>query len=103
MALSEDKSRLLVKMEKEEFRAVIKHFFIKGFSASEVKVELDSVHGNSAPHFSTISRWINEFKMGRKSTQDEPRSGRPKSATTEENVRKVHHKCLRAVERKSGR
>jgi len=38
-------------MEKNEFRAVIKHFFLKKKTAMEIKAELDEVHGDSAPSY----------------------------------------------------
>ena len=38
--------------------------------------------------------WAAEFKRGRKSLGDDERSGRPKTATTDENVVKVHQMVL---------
>ena len=77
-------------MEKLEIRAVIKYFFLKGLTATEIKSELDSTMAESAPSFTTVKRWVADFKRGRSSTQDEARSGRPKTATTEEMIEKVH-------------
>lgn len=77
-------------MDSKEFRAVIKHFHLKGFSAREVKTELDGVHGDASPSFATVKRWIAEFKKGRRSIEDLPRPGRPKSVTHPENVMEVH-------------
>ncbi|XP_025269033.1 protein GVQW3-like [Camponotus floridanus] len=76
-------------MDKKEFRAVIKHFFLKGKTATQIQAELQEVHGTSTPSLPTISFWVNEFKRGRTNTDDEPRSGRPKTATNEEMVSKV--------------
>ena len=42
------------KREKSEFRAVIKHLCLKGLTPKEIKVELDEVHGTSAPVFETV-------------------------------------------------
>ena len=36
-------------MEKFFYRSIIKHFFMKGFTAKQIKEELDLVHGDSAP------------------------------------------------------
>jgi len=49
-------------MEKNEFRAVIKHLRMKGLT-KEIKAELDNVHNISA--FATVYNWVNEFKHGR--------------------------------------
>ena len=38
----------------------------------------------------TVKNWFNEFQRGRTSVFDEPRPGAPKTATTEDNVTKIH-------------
>ena len=63
-------------MEKNEFRPVIKHLHMKGLTPKEIKAELDNVYSTSAPAFTTVYNWVNEFKRGRTSTCDTPRSGR---------------------------
>jgi len=77
-------------MEKNEFRAVIKHFFLKKKTAIEIKAELDEVHGDSAPSYKTVCFWVNEFKRGRMSTNDEQRCGCPSEVTTPEIIEKIH-------------
>lgn len=77
-------------MDKTEFRAVIKHFHLKGLKPKEIKAELDEVHGTSAPSFATVCNWTNEFKRGRTSTQDEHRPGRPVEVTTPEMIDRIH-------------
>ena len=64
-------------MEKNEFRAVIKHFYLKKWTAAQIKIELDDVHGDCAPSLKTVYYWIGEFKHGRTATEDEARPGRP--------------------------
>ena len=44
--------------------------------------------------FSTIKKWAAEFKRGRTSLEDDPREGRPKSATIPEIIEQVHDKVL---------
>jgi len=51
-------------MEKNKFRAVIKHFYLKKWTVAQIKAELNEVHGNSAPALKIIYFWINEFKRG---------------------------------------
>ena len=41
-------------MEKNEFRAVIKHFVSKGNTKKEIKAELDKVHSTFARSFETV-------------------------------------------------
>lgn len=82
-------------MENKEFRAVIKHFYMKGYTPQLIKDELDSVHGDNAPSYSTVKSWVQQFKMGRSSTEDEQRSGRPKTATTIENIRKIFNEVTK--------
>ncbi|EGI68332.1 Histone-lysine N-methyltransferase SETMAR [Acromyrmex echinatior] len=77
-------------MEKNEFRAVIKHLHMKGLTPKKIKAELDNVHSISAPAFATVYNWVNKFKRGHTSTCDAPRSGRPIEATTPEIIDKVH-------------
>ena len=60
-------------MEKNEFRAVIKHQHMKGLMPKEIKAKLDNIHNISAPAFATVYNWVNEFKRGT-STCDIPRS-----------------------------
>ena len=41
-------------MEKSEFRAVIKHLYLKGITPKGIKAELDEVYGTSIPVFATV-------------------------------------------------
>lgn len=83
-----------VKMEKIGHRYVIQYFYLKGLSPTNIKAELDSTLGESAPSFRTVKFWVAEFKRGRTSCQDEHRSGRPNEVTTPEMVKKIHKAVL---------
>ena len=65
---------------------------MKDNAPTQIKDELGSVHRDSAPSFTTVTFWAAEFKRDRKSLElgDDERSGRPKTATTDENIAKVH-------------
>jgi histone-lysine N-methyltransferase SETMAR len=83
-----------LKIDKIEYRAVIK-FFVKEDSApNEIHSKFIKVYGDSSPSFSTIKKWTAEFKRGRTSLEDGPREGRPKSATTPEITEQVHDMVL---------
>ena len=82
-------------MEKIEYRAVIKFLHLKGKKTQEIKDELDSVYGEASPSFTTVKHWVAEYKRGRTSIFDEERSGRPKTATTDEMVDLVHQTVMK--------
>lgn len=81
-------------MEKLEYRAVIKYLYLKGNTPTQIKEELDTVYGDSAPSFTTVKFWAAEFKRGRISLADDERSGRPKTATASDNIKKIHQMVL---------
>ncbi|XP_065658445.1 histone-lysine N-methyltransferase SETMAR-like [Hydra vulgaris] len=55
---------------------------------------MDSVYGDSAPSFTTVKFWAAEFKCDCQSLGDDEHSGCPKTATTDENIAKVHQLVL---------
>jgi len=83
-----------MEMDKFEYGAVIKYLFLKGKTPRQIKDELNSVYGDSAPSFTTVKSWAAEFKRSRKSLGDDERSQRPKTVTTDENIAKVHEMVL---------
>ena len=60
--------------------------------SGELKIHEDFMKTleNESPSYSTVKKWAAEFKLGRESIDDDPRSGHPKDATTDENVEIVH-------------
>lgn len=83
-----------MELSRENFRAIIFYNFRRQLSQQECLAELVSVFGNEAPHQSTISRWYGEFKRGRISLSDDPRTGPPTTAVTQENVDAVRKLIL---------
>ncbi|KAG5307707.1 SETMR methyltransferase, partial [Acromyrmex insinuator] len=73
-----------------DFRSLIKHYFLRGKMAKETKEKLDKYYVANTPSDYTVKYWFREFRGGRNSTTDEVRSGRPSDAVTEENVKKIH-------------
>lgn len=43
----------------------------------------------AAPHYTTVTRWVNEFAEGRDLIEDRKRNGRPVSETTMQNVDRI--------------
>jgi transposase len=76
--------------DKIEFRAVIKFFVKEGLTPNEIHSKFIKVYGDSSPSFSKSKKWAAEFRRGLTSLEDDPREGRPKSATTPEIIEQVH-------------
>jgi histone-lysine N-methyltransferase SETMAR len=83
-----------LKMGKIEYRAVIKLFVKEGLTPNEIHSKFIKVYRDSSPSFSTIKEWAAEFKRGHTSLEDDPREGRPKSATPPEIIEQVHDMIL---------
>jgi len=81
-------------MDKIEYRAVTKFFVKEGSTPNEIHSKFINFYGDSSPLFSTITKWAAEFKRGRTSLEDDPREGRPKSATTSKFMEQVHDMVL---------
>jgi transposase len=81
-------------MDKIEYCPVIKFFVKEGLMPNEIHSEFIKVYGDSFSSFSTIKKWAAEFKRGRTCLEDDPREGRPKSATTPEIIEQVHDMVL---------
>jgi histone-lysine N-methyltransferase SETMAR len=81
-------------MDKIEYRAVINFFVKEGVTPNKIHSKFINVYGNSSTSFSTIKKWAAEFKRGRTSLEDDPREGRPKSATTPDIIEHVHDMVL---------
>lgn len=65
-------------------------FALKGDSATEIFENLQIVYSNSTPSFNTFSGWVNEFKWGRQTVEDEPRPGRPICVSDEVMCKNIH-------------
>ena len=72
-----------------EWRAFVKFSVKLNRSPTDIISDLKEVMGDNAPHNATIYRWIERFRAGNQSCEDEARSGRPKSSRTDENVATV--------------
>lgn len=72
-----------------EQRCAIRFCFKLGHSATETFQKLQQAYGDSVLSRAQVFRWFKEFSEGREAIEDEPRSGRPSTAKTDENVIKV--------------
>ena len=72
-----------------EIRAVIKFLTPEGNNVRNIHQRLFNVYGDRSPGYSTVARWVADFKHGRNSLNDEPRSERPADMTTIENMNAI--------------
>ena len=77
------------KMEREEFRVVIKHCVKKKMSGKEIVKELSDTWGRDCIKPSTVYKWVVQFKQGRTSTCSDVSRSPPKTAITPENISAV--------------
>ena len=81
-------------MDKIWHRGVIRYLQKKGLTTKKIRTDMVSTLGNDALALSTVKKWAAEFKRGRESLEDDPRSGRPSTATTQENVDRIHQMVM---------
>lgn len=79
-----------MKMEKTEFRVLIKHYFLRGKTIKQTEEKLKKYYGDAAPSHGMVHKWFTEFRLGRMTTNDAERPGRPIEVTTEAMVNKIH-------------
>ena len=73
-------------VDKIEHRSVIKFLTLEGESPINIFNRMQKVYEDSSPSYSTVKKWAAEYKRGRKSLEDDPRSGRPAEACTQQNI-----------------
>ena len=78
-------------MEKIEYRAYIKTRCQLGIPATGLHSELVSVHGTNAPQYRTVAKWAALYRAVRESLEDDPRIGRPITASGAPNVERIRN------------
>ena len=61
-----------LKIDKIEYRAVIKFFVKEGLTPNEIHSKFVKVYEESSPSFSTIKKWTAQFKSGCTSLEVDP-------------------------------
>lgn len=65
-------------VSKEEYRAVVRFCVLRGLENRVISEQLVEAYGSNAPAESTVRKWARQFRLGRESVEDDPRSGRPR-------------------------
>lgn len=76
-------------MSAENFRFYIKVRTALNIPSWTIHEELNSVYGDQAPSLRTVERWFKLFREGREETEDKPRSGRPITESTSDNIERI--------------
>ena len=69
--------------------AVIEFLVKEEIPAAHIHHRLQCVYGDVCMGASSVRRWVKHFKDGNTGIQDQPRSGRPRTASTEPNKKRV--------------
>jgi hypothetical protein len=72
---------------------VTTYIFLKG-NCQKVCDDISITLGNEHPDYSTVKNWVDGFKTGHVSTEDEERSGRTTQDTVPENLDAFHSMIL---------
>ena len=69
--------------------ASVKFCFLLGKSAAETVAILQAAYKDAAMSNTRVYEWFWRFKSGQMSLEDSPRSGRPSTSRTDENIAKI--------------
>lgn len=75
-----------MELNREHLRAIIYYNYKKKMTRQECLTDMVNVLGDKSVSKSTVEYWYREFTRNRKSIEDDPRSGRPVTATDDETV-----------------
>ncbi|PSN41578.1 hypothetical protein C0J52_17894 [Blattella germanica] len=81
--------RMLQSSTCEEQRSIVRFLWVKGHKPSEIHWDMRGMYGDDCMDRSNVSRWCIFFQEGRVNLSDSPRSGRPTTAATPQNVRGI--------------
>lgn len=81
-------------MDKTEYRVIIKYLVRKKQNATQIYKELCDVYEDSAPSRRTVDFWVGEYRRGRQSFEDNPRSGAPSTSVNDETIQAVEMRVM---------
>ena len=78
----------------KEQRVCIKVCFLLGKTAAETVTMLREAFKEEALSQARVYEWVSWFKRGDMSLEDQPRSGRPSTSRTDENIQKIRNATM---------
>jgi len=73
----------------KEQRVCIRFCFLWGKTAAETVAMLREAFQEEALSQAKVYEWFSRFRRGDMLLEDQPRSGRPSTSTTDENIKKI--------------
>jgi len=73
-------------MDKLCLRSYIKTRWLLGLTATQIYNELTTAYIQDVVSYRTVARWVERFSNEREGLEDDPRSGRPITAVTQQNI-----------------
>jgi transposase len=80
-----------MKIDSFEQRWAVKFCTKLNKKAAETHELLKQAYGEYALSYVQVTRWVKKFKEGQEGVEDDPRSGRPSTSQTDENVTRVRY------------
>ena len=77
---------MVIELSREQFRTMILYHWKIGLNYRESHVRLVAAWGDQAPSDRTVLNWFHEYEHGKLDVSDSPRSGRPRTAVTDEMI-----------------
>ena len=87
-------SSIFVMAEKLEQRAAVKFCFLLGKTAGETVIMLETAYKEAALGKTQVYEWFSRFRNGELSFANQPRSGRPPTSRTDENIARIRELIL---------
>ena len=84
-----EKDVLRSTFSRQDIRSIIKYEMLLDKKPPEIHRLLEQALGDETPSIQTVRHWFREFSEGKTNVEDDPRPGRPLSASTDENVKKA--------------
>jgi transposase len=81
-------------VEKLEQLAGVKFCFLLGKTGGETVVMLKTAYREAALGKTQVYEWFSSFRNGELSLADQPRSGRPSTSRTDENIARIRELIL---------
>ena len=82
-------------MSNIEYPAVTKPFIWNDLNATEISKKLNSVYKDDAPSYYTVDECVAAFKKQERAFEGSPRTGRPSTITTDQNIEAVERIVMR--------